>query len=182
MLMSRKLLIGCGVLLALGVLLFLTLIAGVMIGGDNQLRDTTNQAPKNSSQPKNVEVAVGEAAKLRDRTLVVNEVERNYPPPNRSTRIEPGNELVRVYITLKNTSNQTFPYNPNNFKVQDSNGVQKTPQSYSDIPYRVGAGDLASGGTLEGNMVYEVPEGDTGLKLVYEPFESRTVGSVTVTF
>ena len=111
---------------------------------------------------------------------MINEVERNYLPPTRFTRVEPGYELVRVYLTLTNTGNQQFPYNPLNFEVQDSNGVQRARTIVSELPYPVESGDLAPGGTLEGNLVFEVPEGDRGLSLVYEPFEERTVGTVTV--
>jgi hypothetical protein len=64
--------------------------------------------------------------------------------------------------------------------VQDSNGVQHRGQALTELPYPVRPGTLAPGGTLEGNLVFEVPRGDSGLSLLYEPFE-RNVGTVTVT-
>lgn len=111
---------------------------------------------------------MGETAELRDRTLVANEVQHGYPP-QRFQKLEPGTELVRVYVALKNTSDQAFNYNLHDFQVQDSNGVQKHPTTVTELPYRVEFGDLAAGGTMEGNLVYEVPEGDRNLKLIYEP-------------
>jgi Domain of unknown function (DUF4352) len=125
---------------------------------------------------------LGETAELSDRTLVANEVERNYVPPGRLPRQpEFGSEFIRVYVTMTNTGNQSFDYNLLNFKVQDSNGVQHNSQTMTDLPYRVSHGSLAPGGTLEGNMPFQVPQGDNGLKLVYEPFERRNLGTVTVT-
>jgi Domain of unknown function (DUF4352) len=182
----RRLLIGCGGLLALGVVLFVVLVIGIAIGrgGDTEqterLEAEKNPTPKKKASSQSIEVAVGERAELADRTLIVHEVDRNYTPPTRVSGLQPDEEPLRVYITMANTSNQSFDYNPNNFKVQDSSGVQKTPQSPTQLPARIEHGSLAPGGTLEGNMVFYVPQGDTGLSLVYEPFE-RGLGTVTVT-
>src|SRR5215217_4630601 len=85
-------------------------------GGEEE-KEEKKPAPKKKSGPENVEVAVGETAELSDRTLVVDEVQHSYPP-QRYQRVEPGTELLRVYVTLKNTSNQAFNYNLHNFQVQ----------------------------------------------------------------
>jgi hypothetical protein len=139
------------------------------------------KTPQATVDPRAVEVDAGETAELRDRTLVANEVERDYFPPGRTARRpQPENEFLRVYITLENTSNQSFDFNPNNFMIQDSNGVQHRGQALSELPYPISHGTLASGGTLTGNLVFEVPRGDSGLSLVYEPFEKRNVGTVTM--
>lgn len=124
-------------------------------------------APKKKSGPETVEARVGEVAELRDRTLVVNEVQKGYPPP-RQVRMQPGNELMRVYLTLQNTGSQSINYNPLNFKVQDSQGVQKVREVVIDLPYPIEPGSLAPEGTMEGNLVFEVPQGDNNLQLVYE--------------
>ena len=182
-------LLGCGGLVAL-LLVALLVVAIVsrpttqtaQSGGGGQEssgeeeKEEKKPEPKKKSGPENVEVAVGETAELSDRTLEVNEVQHGYPP-QRSQRVEPGTELLRVYVTLKNTSNQAFNYNLHNFQVQDSNGVQKAPTIAIDLPYRVEFGDLAAGGTMEGNLLYEVPEGDNNLQLIYEanPFQRQTV-------
>ncbi len=113
---------------------------------------------------------MGESAELRDRTLIVNEVERNFTPLGRISRLEPGNEFVRVSLTLTNTGDKSINYNINDFKVQDSNGVQSSHYSpaESDLPYRISYGGLAPDGELFGNIVFQVPQGDSRLKLIYE--------------
>ncbi len=167
--LGRRILIGCGGLLALSVVALLAVLVGSVIFGGGSSK----------TEPENVETAVGETAELRDRTLVVNEVERNHLPPNQFSRPEGGNEFIRAFITLTNTSNEPFDYNPNNFKVQDSNGVQRTPQSTPELPYPVHHASLAPGGVIQGNMVFEVPQDDREPRLLYEPFE-RNVGTVIV--
>jgi hypothetical protein len=177
-------LLGCGGLLAL--FLVVLLVAAVVSGPTNQTAQSDGEeeqeskkkpAPNNKkSGPENVTAAVGESAQLADRTLVVNEVE-GYAPPNQFQRPQPGNEYLRVYVTLRNTGNQPFPYNPLDFKVQDSNGVQKTPETMTDMPYRLEFGDLAPDGIVEGNLVFEVPQGDNDLQLIYQTnaIERRTI-------
>ena len=184
-------LLGCGGLVAL--LLVALLVVAVVSGPTKQTaqsggggqesggeeeeeKEEKKPAEKKKSGPENVEVAVGETAELRDRTLLVNEVQHGYPP-RRGQRLEPGNELLRVYITLKNTGNQPINYNPLDFKVQDSNGVQKNYEGMSDLPYRLEYGSLAPDGTVEGNLAFEVPQGDNNLQLVYQAnqFQRQTV-------
>jgi len=183
-------LLGCGGLV--GILLVALLVVAIVSGPTNQTAQSgggeqedgeeekepaeKKPAEKKKSGAENAEVAVGETAELRDRTLVVNEVQKGYPPP-RQTRIEPGNERLRVYVTLHNTSNQEFSYNPLNFKVQDSNGVQERHKLTMDLPYRIEPGSLAPEGTMEGNLVFEVPQGDSNLQLIYEasPIQRQTI-------
>jgi hypothetical protein len=183
-------LLGCGGLL--GLLLVAVLVVAIVSAPSNNQASQSSQSggeqenadqkkkksTQSNSDPQDVTVAVGETATLRDRTLVVNEVERNFLPPNRFSRVQqPGNEFVRVNITLKNTGNQAFSVNPFDFEVQDSSGVQKKPTTMSDLPDPIDLGDLASGGTLDGNVVFEAPQGDNGLNLLYETdiIQRRTV-------
>ena len=189
----RSIFIGCGAVVALGVLVFVALLVGVVIGGRGSGKQPTpepgstsaesekDSTPKNVTSPNNVDVVVGETAELRDRTLLVYEVERDYfPARSRSARRpQPENEFVRVYIVLRNNGNQSFDYNPTKFMIQDSNGVQHRGQALTELPYPIRSGSLASGGMLEGNLVFEVPRGDSGLSMLYEPFE-RNVETVTV--
>jgi len=182
-------LLGCGGLVAL--LLVALLVVAVVSGPTNQTaqsggdgqesggeeeKEEKKPAPKKKSGPENVEVAVGETAELQDRSVVVNEVQHNYPPA-RFQKLEPDTELLRVYLTLRNTGEQPINYNPLDFKVQDSNGVQKNYQAMAELPYRLEYGSLAPDGTVEGNLAFEVPQGDNNLQLVYQPnaFQRQTV-------
>ena len=175
-------LLGCGGVIAL--LLVAILVVAIVSNptsksppGTQEQTEDKKKSTKAKSQPNSVEVGVGETAELRDRSFVVNDVERNFQPPNRFTRTEPGNEFVRTYITIQNTSNDTIHYNINDFKMQDSNGVQKNAETMTELPNRIDYGDLAPGGTLQGNLVHEAPQGDNNLALVYETdmFSKQTV-------
>ena len=95
------------------------------------------------------------------------EVERDYTPQNRFSKAESGNEFMRVFVRLVNTSNRPIDYNRFDFEVQDSNGVQKRASTIPELPRELDHGDLAPDGTVEGNMVFEVPRNDNNLALIY---------------
>lgn len=177
-------LLGCGGVI--GLLLVALLVVAIVSSPQNQTSESGSKQEKGEEKkktskakgdPQAVEVGVGETAELRDRTLVVNDIERNFTPPNRFSKTEPGNEFVRVSITLQNTGDQDIHYNTHDFKVQDSNGVQRNTETMPQLPNRVEYGELAPGGTLNGNIVFEVPQGDNNLSLIYETdaFSKRTV-------
>ncbi len=117
---------------------------------------------------------------MRDRNLVVNEVQWNYVPPRNAPRPQVGNALARANVTVTNTSNGDINLNPVTFKMQDSNGVQRDGRSAPEMPTPITVGSIAPGGTATGNVVLEYPEGDPNLKLVYIPSGARPQDSATV--
>jgi hypothetical protein len=119
--------------------------------------------------PETAEVVVGQPARLSDRTLTVNEVERNYAPPNEFHKPDRGNVFIHVNITLTNEGSSSFGVDPLNFEAEDSNGVRRRPRTMTRLPNRVSTGSLAPGGSLTGNLVLQVPRGDREVKLVYQP-------------
>jgi Domain of unknown function (DUF4352)/zinc-ribbon domain len=141
-------------------------------GGGQEEAEEEKESPSKGKKAKkgtsdSLTVAVGEAAELEDRTLTVAEVERGYTPQNRFSKTESGNEFMRVLVRLTNTSNRPIDYSRIHFEVQDSDGVQKRASSVPDLPRELDSGDLAPDGTVEGNLVFEVPRNDNNLALIY---------------
>ena len=106
----------------------------------------------------------------------MNEEERNYVSPNQFTKPQSGNKFVRVNVTITNTSNNQISFNPNDFKLQDANGVQRNYRVDSSMPNALNSGNLAANGSVTGNLLFEPQQGATGLKLLYKPnvFRSET--------
>ena len=119
--------------------------------------------------PETAEVVVGQPARLSDRTLTVNEVERNYAPPDGFHKPDRGNEFIHVNITLTNEGSSSFGVDPLNFEAVASNGARRQPQTMTRLPNRVSVGSLAPGESMTGNLVLQVPRGDREVKLVYQP-------------
>ena len=68
-------------------------------------------------------------------------------------------------VTVSNEGSTPQPYNEFYYKVEDSKGLQRGVSLIS-VSEGFTVGNLAPGETLTGNMVFDVPQGDSGLKLV----------------
>ncbi|WP_041140102.1 DUF4352 domain-containing protein [Beduini massiliensis] len=81
-----------------------------------------------------------------------------------------GKEYVIVHIKIENKTEDKISYNALYWKMQNSNGQEDGYKITAlDNINALNSGDLLAGGTIEGDLVFEEPEGDTGLKLAYYP-------------
>ncbi len=133
----------------------------------------TNTASENTNQQ--TEYAVGDTIKISDYTMTVNKVERNWQSPADYDTPESGKEYVLAEVTITNEGQSSISYNTFDFKMQDSDGVQKS-EAITMSDNKLNSGDLAPAGKVTGNLVFEVPKDDAGLKLLYSPtFWGKTV-------
>lgn len=115
------------------------------------------------------QISVDETAELEDHTFSVEEVERNYSSGDEFSSPQSGKDFMRVWVNIKNTSsNRSVSFNPFSFEVEDSKGIQQGSTYVGEVPYEFESGELAPGGTVEGNIIFEVPQNDNNLKLLYE--------------
>ena len=134
-------------------------------------KEDKKKAPKAEAKAEatQIEVGVGQTAELSDRTLTVNDLQHGYIAPNSFSRPGSGNEFISVNVTLSNTGNQPINVNSLDFKAEDSSGVRRNAVIVVDLPGAITVGSIAPNGELTGNLVLEAPQGDPGVKLVYEP-------------
>ncbi len=146
-------------------------------GGETQAPSTTssgNSQDSTNTDSTNKEYAVGDTVDLSDRTFTVNEAQANYLPLNQSSRPEPGNQFVRVNVTVTNNSSGQISFTPFDFKLQDARGVQRGYTIAVDMPNPLNTGNLAPNDSVTGNIAFEAPQGDTGFKLIYKPIASSS--------
>lgn len=136
--------------------------------------DSNNSAPEEKS-----EYNVGETIDFDGKEVTVTKVKRNYNTGNNFFTPKSGNEFVKVYIKIVNTSESEASINSLDFKIQNSKGVISscsivTGDSAED---ELSFSTLAPGGTTEGAVIFEVPKNDSELKLIYNPsfFSNRKV-------
>jgi recombination DNA repair RAD52 pathway protein len=153
-------------------------------GGETQApSSTTLERSQDSSDTDstNKEYAVGDTVYLSDRTLKVNEAQPNYLPPNQSSRPEPGNQFVRVNVTITNTSSGQISFTPFDFNLEDASGVRRGYTIAVDMPNPLNTGNLAPNNSVTANIAFEVPQGEEGFKLIYQPIASSSeTGTVNV--
>src|SRR5215211_6764243 len=80
----RNILIGCGVVVMVGVLLFVALLVGVVIGGRG---DSTQSARAPAPEPGS---NLRETVDIRERSFVVNYIELDYVPLRNAARPQVG--------------------------------------------------------------------------------------------
>lgn len=70
-----------------------------------------------------------------------------------------------------NRSGNTISYNVLDWEIEDSNGVIQSTLSaaFASADDDLGSGQLAKDGKKSGSLVFEIPSGDTNLKLHYRP-------------
>lgn len=132
--------------------------------GDAAADTDTAQTAKKEQQ---TEFKVGEAATFDNKSITVTDVIRNYNTGNEFSVPESGKEFVLVTVSIANNSDSSLMFSTFEFKMQDSNGVQMTESLEAVAQGRLSTGTLAKGGKTTGNMAFEVPAGDKGLKLLY---------------
>ena len=136
---------------------------------DEENKEVDSSTSRESSD-KVARGKINETVVLRDAQLTVDSI--------RTTKGEgffeadEGEEYLVVTVTIKNVGTKDdLNYNTLYFDILNTDG-QKYSASFLSIDNtnRLGSGKLIPGGTVSGDLVFETKEGETGLKLVYEPF------------
>ena len=108
----------------------------------------------------------GETANFAGLEVTVNSVTRNYTPEESYLQADDGEEYVVVNLTVKNATDSSEYVSSFDFDVNE-NGVA-TGTAFLDVEPAFDGGNLSAGASTTGNLVYEVTEGATGLKLQYD--------------
>lgn len=111
---------------------------------------------------------IGEVAAFADgwRATVLRLEEQ---PAGTYTKPSAGMRFVAVILRFDNGSAQSVSLSPFlELKVQDSAGVRRRPQLFSDRNDALSSGRVAPGSFVSGSVTFEAPIGDSRLQLVYD--------------
>lgn len=128
----------------------------------------SSSGESNNKTPEKTEFAQSEVATYKKVEYSVTGVERT--KGKQYFEAAEGMEYVIVHIKIENKTDDKISYNALDWKMQNSNGQEDGYKITSiDNIKTLSSGDLLAGGTIEGDLVFEEPIGDTGLKLAYYP-------------
>lgn len=112
----------------------------------------------------------GDTITFDGKKVTVAAPERNWSTGNQFIKPDSGNEFIKLQVTIENSSTNEVMYNTFDWKLQDSKGVIKDVATVAyGIEGALSSGELAPGGKVAGFLVFEVPAGDAGLTLRYNP-------------
>ena len=134
-----------------------------------------SQAPPPVPTPPSSPVNIGATVEVGGSSYTLNEMVD--PAPAGIFGVSEGRRLVALDITQVGTSADRDSYNPLYFAVQDVEGYVYTPDLASaDVDPLFGSGELASGQTVRGWVVFELPESAQLIAVLVEPavFGTRT--------
>ncbi len=146
----------------------------------NSSSSSENKTNSNDSKEEEKdEYNVGDTIDFDGKEVTITKVKRNYSTGNQFLHPKSGNEFVKVYIKIVNTSENEASINSWDFKIQNSKGVITSCSLVTGDPAEdeLSFSTLAPGGTTEGAVIFEVPKNDSDLKLIYNPsfFSNRRV-------
>ena len=87
---------------------------------------------------------------------------------NQYFQAKDGYEYVKVKIKIENKSNTKISYNALDFQMVNGDGVEASVYSITaENDVELNSGELDAGGKIEGVIIWEQKQGDTGLKVRY---------------
>ena len=87
---------------------------------------------------------------------------------NKYFQAKDGYEYVKVKIKIENNSDKKISYNALNFQMVNGDGVEASVYSITaEEDIQLNSGELDAGGKIEGVIIWEQKQGDTGLKVRY---------------
>jgi len=157
------------ILTVIGVLLLIGIIASAL-GGKSDVATKVGDDKSGTSAKEQTVFKVGDVISFDNKKVTVTAVERNWSSGNQYIVPASGNEFVKVQVTIQNNSDDQISYNTFDWKMQDSKGVIQSAASVTfTVDGALNSGELAKNGVKSGFLVFEVPSGDSGLVLQYNP-------------
>lgn len=161
------------ILMGLGIFFVVIVIIGMASGPSKKTSnepvkvESTQGSGQAQETPKPTEFKVGDVIKMGEREFIVNSAKRMSQIGQYQTA-KAGKEYIVVNVTIRNGGTSEISYNPFDFKVQNSNGAQED-QSFAVLDDPLRSGTLIGGGNVTGSIPFEVTQGDSNIKLIFQP-------------
>ncbi len=171
------------VLIVLGVVLVLCIVACVIISNvfNSAVKQTTTGTISNGNTSSgNTSTQVTTPAKIGKPgdTITVDSVGCTFVSVktlagDQFVKPKAGNQFIVVHVKIHNANTQQATYNPFDFHVKSGAGnvtnEEIAPPSTYTGNNTLNSGQLDQGGTVEGDLIFQVPIGDHNAELTWQP-------------
>lgn len=172
---GRKFLIGCGGLIALGVVI--AVIASAADGGskDSDNKEATASGGTTSApaapRANEARLAEGESTTAEGLTITLLQIRDPFVSPNQFSRPSAGNRHVAFKVQIENVGNRNMSANAFSFKLVDAENFQHQAESivFAEQSLLGQAQSLGGGAKIEGWVGFQVKEGVALKELTYDP-------------
>jgi len=160
---------GCLALIVLGIIfaVIAVAIAGHVV--TTTINTGSNTSSSSSSSSGNQVSKVGGTITLNGVQATLVSV-KTYPGTDVDIP-KAGNEYIVVHVRLHNTTDNEVDYNVFDFHTKSGTGniTDETFVSFVNSSDQLNSGKLAAGGSVEGDIVFEVKKGDHLAELTWQP-------------
>src|SRR6266849_6629636 len=152
-----------------GIILIVVLV-GVANSQSNNGASSTKTSSTNTGSTSSQIAEVGQSITVDN--VATTLVSVNLLPADQYTLPKPGNEFIVVHVQLVNNSSSEVDYNPFDFHVRSGSGNitdEVIPPSTYLANNELNSGKLSPGGTVEGDIIFQVPKNDHQAQLTWQP-------------
>ena len=166
---KRRLAKGCafgtlGILGIIGLVVVVIIVVVIIAVSNGSKKVTTTPTALGGSAPA-AAYTVGQTAKTGGLDVTVYSFKDPQPPPNQITSPTAGSHFVSVDVQVKNPRSSQVPFSSLlGFHLLDSANHQYDETATSGVTPGPPDGQIAGGQSIRGFVVFEVPDGTTGLK------------------
>ena len=162
---GKKFCLGCG-----GLIVLIIIIAVIASTGNKNKSGSTSSNNSSTQQAAKTIYAVGDTIQLKNHTLVVNSVNKDYKSGNQFDKPQDSNNsFVVVDVTITNTGNSDdLSVNEFGFKLEDETGTQRNT-TIGIVDGSLQSVTLSKGGKTSGKLIFEAKKNSSTLKLHYSP-------------
>lgn len=164
------------IVLAVAAVLVCSCIGFSVLAGKNTqptANTTTSSTSASTTAPSSgLQVAnVGQAITVSDVATTLVSVQ--LLAADEFTKPKSGNEFIVVHVKLVNNSSSEVDYNPFDFHVRSGSGNITDEEFAAPSTYtannELNSGKLSPGGTVAGDIIFQVPKGDHKAQLTWQP-------------
>jgi Domain of unknown function (DUF4352) len=131
---------------------------------------TIAETPTTQGQPASQVSQVGGTITVNDVAVTLTSVKKL--AGDQFTQPKPGNEFIVVHVKIVNNSTNEVDYNPFDFHARSGAGnitdEEVAPSTYT-ANNELSSGKLSAGGTVEGDIIFQVPKNDHKAQLTWQP-------------
>lgn len=140
----------------------------IPVASDNASQESENT--KSEYNDENTKLyGIGDATEIEGRKLTITQIQKNFDMSSEYSAPKPGYQFVCIGIKIENVSDADINISQYDIKVKDSQGTLTSPVAATYLlENQLESETIAAGQARSGSVIFEVPDNDENLRLIYQ--------------